>query len=96
VEILRILLDQVKEGKTPEKPTSIILRLGLAKTEGDEIVDIVRQVIAENPQPVADYHEGKGPALNFLVGQVMKKCRGRVDPSYLNALLHKELGGKMV
>ncbi len=53
---------------------------------------MVRQVIIENPQPVADYHAGKGPALNFLVGQVMKKCRGRADPGHLNALLRKELG----
>ncbi|MDD1728673.1 MAG: Asp-tRNA(Asn)/Glu-tRNA(Gln) amidotransferase subunit GatB [Methanospirillum sp.] len=92
VEILRIILDQVKNGEKPEMPASIVNRLGLAKTGGDEITDMVRAVIAENPQPVADYHAGKGPALNFLVGQVMKKCRGRADPGHLNALLREELG----
>lgn len=91
VEILRIILDQVREGSQAENPSSIIARLGLSKTGGDEIANMVRQVIAENPQPVADYHAGKGPALNFLVGQVMKKCRGRADPGHLNALLLKEL-----
>jgi aspartyl-tRNA(Asn)/glutamyl-tRNA(Gln) amidotransferase subunit B len=92
VEILRSILDQVKEGKIPEFPSEIIKRLGLAKTGGDEIVQMVRDVILENPQPVADYHAGKAPALNFLVGQVMKKCRGRADPGHLNTLLREELG----
>ncbi len=91
VEILRVILDQVKSGEPAEKPGSIVQRLGLAKTGGDEITGMVQEVIAENPQPVADYHAGKGPALNFLVGQVMKKCRGRADPAHLNALLKEEL-----
>ncbi|HWQ67335.1 MAG TPA: Asp-tRNA(Asn)/Glu-tRNA(Gln) amidotransferase subunit GatB [Methanospirillum sp.] len=91
VEIIRIILDQVKEGQSPEKPEDIVTRLGLAKTAGDEIMGMVRQVLSENPQAVADYHAGKGPALNFLVGQVMKKCRGRADPTVLNTLLRGEL-----
>jgi aspartyl-tRNA(Asn)/glutamyl-tRNA(Gln) amidotransferase subunit B len=92
VEILRTILDQVKEGKQPEKPSVIVSRLGLAKTGGDEITTMVRQAITENPEAVADYRAGKGQALNFLVGQVMKKCRGRADPGHLNVLLQKELG----
>jgi aspartyl-tRNA(Asn)/glutamyl-tRNA(Gln) amidotransferase subunit B len=91
VEVLRAILDQIKEGAPLEMPSAVVSRLGLAKTAGDEIAQMVRAVIAENPQPVADYHAGKGPALNFLVGQVMKKCRGRADPGHLNALLHEEL-----
>jgi aspartyl-tRNA(Asn)/glutamyl-tRNA(Gln) amidotransferase subunit B len=91
VDILRTILDQVKNGEKPETPGSIVKRLGLAKTGGDEITEMVRAVIAENPQPVTDYHAGKGPALNFLVGQVMKKCRGRADPGHLNLLLKEEL-----
>ena len=94
VEILRIILDQVRAGETPDSPSVIVTRLGLAKTGGDEIREMVRQVIAENPQPVADYHAGKGPALNFLVGQVMKKCRGRADPGSLNSLLREELSSE--
>ena len=93
VEILRIILDQVKEGKSPESPSDIVKRLGLAKTAGDEILQMIRDAILENSQPVADYHAGKAAALNFLVGQVMKKCRGRADPGHLNALLRQELDG---
>ena len=92
VEILRTILDQVKEGRPPEQPSTIVSRLGLAKTAGDEVVRMVREVISENEQPVADYHAGKAAALNFLVGQVMKKCRGRADPGRLNLLLREELG----
>ncbi|MHC1565798.1 MAG: hypothetical protein ACXQS6_05730, partial [Candidatus Syntropharchaeales archaeon] len=36
---------------------------------------------------VDDYRSGKREALNFLVGQVMKKTRGRADPDHANKLL---------
>jgi aspartyl-tRNA(Asn)/glutamyl-tRNA(Gln) amidotransferase subunit B len=92
VEILRIILDQVKEGKSPDMPKTIVSRLSLARTGMDEVAGMIRQVIADNPEAVTDYHAGKGQALHYLVGQVMKKCRGRADPGHLNALLREEIG----
>ena len=94
VEILRIILDAVKEGKNPERPQEIVTRLGLAKTSGDQITIAIQEVIAEQKAAVEDYHAGKMPALNFLVGQVMKKCRGRADPGNLNSLLKEILDKK--
>ncbi|MGB8891533.1 MAG: hypothetical protein WCC86_05660 [Methanoregula sp.] len=47
----------------------------------------MRQVIAENPKAVEDYKAGKNGALNFLVGQTMKKTRGCADPGELNQLM---------
>lgn len=91
VEILRIILDTVKEGKTPEMPEAIVARLGLAKTGGNQIQEMIREVIAEQPDAVSDYYAGKMQALHFLVGQVMKKCRGRADPGELNRLLTEAL-----
>ncbi|MDD1723876.1 MAG: Asp-tRNA(Asn)/Glu-tRNA(Gln) amidotransferase subunit GatB [Methanospirillum sp.] len=91
VEILRIILDTVKEGKSPEMPETIVSRLGLAKTGGNQVQDMIREVIAEQPAAVSDYYAGKMQALNFLVGQVMKKCRGRADPGELNRLLIEAL-----
>ncbi|MGZ7133662.1 MAG: Asp-tRNA(Asn)/Glu-tRNA(Gln) amidotransferase subunit GatB, partial [Halobacteriota archaeon] len=51
----------------------------------------VTQAIKENPQAVDDYHSGKKGALNFLVGQVMKKTRGRADPTLTNRLIREQL-----
>ncbi|MCR5501437.1 MAG: Asp-tRNA(Asn)/Glu-tRNA(Gln) amidotransferase subunit GatB [Lachnospiraceae bacterium] len=50
----------------------------------------VEQVIADNPQSVADYKGGKEKALGFLVGQTMKAMQGKADPGSVNAML-KEL-----
>lgn len=49
-----------------------------------------------NPQPVQDYFTGKTAAINFLVGQVMKKCRGRADPGELNTMLKEEIEKRRV
>ena len=57
----------------------------------DEIVAIVDAVIAANPKPVEDYRSGKGNALGFLVGQVMKQSKGRAKPDLANQLLKERL-----
>ncbi len=48
------------------------------------------EVIAANPQSVADYQNGKEKAIGFLVGQTMKAMKGKADPGVVNQLL-KEL-----
>ncbi|MCH5275632.1 MAG: Asp-tRNA(Asn)/Glu-tRNA(Gln) amidotransferase subunit GatB, partial [Lachnospiraceae bacterium] len=50
----------------------------------------VEEVIAANPQSVADYRSGKEKAIGFLVGQTMKAMQGKADPGAVNKLL-KEL-----
>ncbi|HPA07931.1 MAG TPA: Asp-tRNA(Asn)/Glu-tRNA(Gln) amidotransferase GatCAB subunit B, partial [Methanoregulaceae archaeon] len=46
----------------------------------------------EQPQAVADFAAGKKEAFNFLVGQVMKKTRGRAKPADVNQVLSAILG----
>ena len=50
----------------------------------------VEEVIANNPQSVEDYKNGKEKAIGFLVGQTMKAMKGKADPGMVNQLL-KEL-----
>ena len=50
----------------------------------------VEEVIAANPQSVADYKAGKQKAIGFLVGQTMKAMKGKADPAGVNQML-KEL-----
>jgi len=53
---------------------------------------VVEDVIKNNPQAVADFRAGKGNALSFLVGQVMKLTRGQANPGVVNKLLRDRLG----
>jgi len=50
------------------------------------------EVMAANPQSVADYKAGKGAALNFLKGQVMKLSKGKANPGMVGDLLAQKLG----
>ena len=54
---------------------------------------LVDQVLAANPQSIADFKAGKGRAFDFLVGQVMKLCKGKASPSIVNQLLTQKLKG---
>jgi aspartyl-tRNA(Asn)/glutamyl-tRNA(Gln) amidotransferase subunit B len=55
------------------------------------IEPLVDQVLSENAQSVADYKAGKDKAFSFLVGQVMKLCKGKASPTIVNDLLTKKL-----
>jgi len=56
-------------------------------SDGDELEQIVTEVIAENPKAVEDYRVGKSAAVQFLVGQVMKRTKGRAKPDAVQPLL---------
>jgi aspartyl-tRNA(Asn)/glutamyl-tRNA(Gln) amidotransferase subunit B len=96
VEVLRVMLDQRYKGETKETPDAIVKRLNLAKTTGDDstIMTAIEEAIRENPRALEDYRAGKAGALNFLVGQVMKKTRGKADPATLNRMLAEALKNK--
>lgn len=56
------------------------------------IEPLVDQVLAANPQSVADFKAGRDKAFAFLVGSVMKLTRGKASPQIVNDLLKKKLG----
>jgi aspartyl-tRNA(Asn)/glutamyl-tRNA(Gln) amidotransferase subunit B len=93
IEVLRVMLDQRHKKEALETPEGIVSRLNLAKTAGDDglIAKAIGEAISENPKALEDYKSGKAGALNFLVGQVMKKTRGKADPAELNRLLLEAL-----
>ncbi|WP_319506567.1 Asp-tRNA(Asn)/Glu-tRNA(Gln) amidotransferase subunit GatB [uncultured Methanolobus sp.] len=73
VEIIRTILDN------GGKPQDIVKEKGLLKVEDDIVAKAVEEAIAENPEAVADFHAGKEKSMNFLVGKVMQKTKGRAD-----------------
>ena len=60
----------------------------------DELNNIVREVIENNPKSVIDYKNGKDKVVKYLMGQVMTITKGKVDPSLVQELIIKTLKEK--
>jgi aspartyl-tRNA(Asn)/glutamyl-tRNA(Gln) amidotransferase subunit B len=71
-----------------EAPGAIVEREGIAQlSDTGELEQIVDEVLAANPKAVEDYHAGKTTSLQFLVGQVMKRTKGRAKPDLVSPIL---------
>ncbi len=77
-----------------ELPQSIVQSRGLAQVrDEDEIDRLAREVLEGQPKAVSDYRGGKEAAIGFLVGQLMRRARGRADPQQAQAALRRHLDG---
>ncbi len=75
-----------------DNPSKIIKDKGWSQVGGEkEIDDLVKEVLEENKDAVTDYKEGKESAIQFLVGKVMAKTKGRAAPEEVNKALKKNL-----
>jgi aspartyl-tRNA(Asn)/glutamyl-tRNA(Gln) amidotransferase subunit B len=73
-----ILEEMFQSGRRAEE---IILEKGLYQISAREEVKMVAsEVIFQNQKAVQDFRKGKTQVLTFLVGQVMKKTKGRANP----------------
>ena len=78
--------------KADKSPKVLVKELGLEQVSDEgAIAAIVDEVLAENPQSIADFKAGKDRAIGFLVGQVMKKSRGKANPGMVNKLLVEKM-----
>jgi len=59
--------------------------------DSSELDKYCAEVINENPKVVLDYKQGKEEALNFLLGQVMRKSKGKADARVVKERLEKLL-----
>ena len=79
---------------TKSSPADVIKKLQQKAnkvTDSSQLETWVKQAIADNPKPVADYQAGKETALQFLMGQVMKLSRGQASPPDVIKLLKQSL-----
>jgi len=72
VDILRKMLDEQVSAKA-------ILEEHGGKA-GFDVDSIAKEVMLENKKAAEDYRAGKTESLNFLVGKVMAKTKGRLEP----------------
>jgi len=71
-------------------PCAFVKNNNLVQISDDASLEkIVKEVIAKNPKPAADYKLGKNNALQFLVGQVMAYSKGTANPEKVRDLLKK-------
>lgn len=104
IELLKMIQNKeitVKAGKkiiehlpfNKKSPKEIAKELGLLGVIEDEekILKAVEKAIKDNPKAVNDYHNGKKAALNFLLGQVMKLTKGKVDPQRTMQILKSKV-----
>ena len=74
-------------------PDAMVKERGMAQVSDTGALDgMADQVIAENAKSVADYKAGKTPALQFLVGQVMRLSKGKANPGMVGEILKRKLG----
>ena len=84
-----IFSEMFTSGVHPEK---IVKDKGLVQvTDTNEILNFVKQAVDANPKPVEEFKNGKGTALNYLVGQVMKLSKGKANPQLAAETIRKTI-----
>jgi glutaminyl-tRNA synthetase len=74
-------------------PRAIVDELGLAQMGDDALGGVVDDVIANSPDEVARYKDGKKALMGFFVGKVMKATKGSADPKLTSKLIRARLDG---
>lgn len=73
------ILDELVSGSSDVETIVREKKLTLI-TSSDELTALAKELIAENADVVARIQQGKKNAMQFLVGQIMRKTKGRADP----------------
>lgn len=84
-----IFIEILRNNADPEEYISAHGLGMISDTAGLE--KLVRETLAENVKSVLEYQNGNAKVLSFLMGQVMKKTKGKADPQALGELLRKNL-----
>jgi len=84
-----VINESLRTGKTPSE---IVSKKGRTQiTDEDSIKKLVIEVLNENETQVKQYLSGETKVMGFLVGQVMKKSKGKANPELVNRILYNEL-----
>lgn len=88
-KIGKIILPEMVE--TGKMPSQIVREKGMERIYDEEFLgQVVKEVFKEHRKAVLDALKNE-EAINFLVGQVMKKTKGRSDPKIVNNIIRREL-----
>lgn len=89
-KIAKTVFEKMCEFDKPAK--QIVEEEGLVQvTDTGAIESAIDEVLASNPDKVAEYKSGKDKLFGFFVGQAMKATAGKANPAMLNDILKKKL-----
>lgn len=75
-----------------ESPEEIVSAKGFKQvSDRGEIDSLIDKVLADQPGAVADFKNGQGKALGFLIGQAMQASGGKANPKVIREILTKKL-----
>lgn len=78
-------------GKDPEK---IVKEQNLVQVSDEgEILKVIRELLEEYPEQAAELRSGKEKLMGFFVGQLMKRMKGKANPTLANELISKTIFG---
>jgi glutaminyl-tRNA synthetase len=78
--------------RTGGDPEAIIAAKGLTQVVDESaIAALIDDVVAANPDKVAQYRDGKTALLGFFIGQTVKASQGTADPKVVQRLLADRL-----
>ena len=87
----KIFPEMLKSDKTPHEIA--VENDWLQESDEEGMKAIIEEVIAENPAEIERFRNGEQKLMGFLMGQVMKKSKGKADPKSATQLIN-ELAGK--
>ena len=83
--------DMLESGLDPEQ---IVKDKNLLQVSDEsELLELVREIIEQNPAQVEDFRSGKTKLMGYFVGQLMQKTKGKANPKLANQLFNKLLSG---
>ena len=81
--------------ETGKPAAQIVTELGLTQVGDDDAIgEWAREVVAAHPDAVARYQAGEVKLLGFLMGEVMKKSRGKADAGKAKEIMKRMLEGE--
>ncbi|MCS7277839.1 MAG: Asp-tRNA(Asn)/Glu-tRNA(Gln) amidotransferase subunit GatB [Aquificaceae bacterium] len=85
-EVLKVMVSTGKE------PLQVVEEKGLRQVSDEATIKgMIEEVLKENAKEVERYRSGEEKVFGFLVGQVMKKAKGKANPQLVNKLLREML-----
>lgn len=78
--------------ETGRMPSVIVEEQGLKPVDDSSLEPIVDEVIAAMPAVANDIRAGKEKAMGALIGQVMKRTKGKANPATLTPMIKRKLG----
>jgi aspartyl-tRNA(Asn)/glutamyl-tRNA(Gln) amidotransferase subunit B len=86
-----VFVEMMETGKDPR---TVVTEKNLVQvSDENELLAIMEEIVAANPDQAQQFREGKTKVMGFFVGQLMKKTKGKANPQMANELFQKLLTG---